>query len=810
MSGLSLPLPNNTHTSGFSQFNLYKLGALEEDFTTVRVPKRLSGKTFELVRRLIKNNSKCPYGALLNKYCPNTHERASIEISKKILSQTHWADNTTHVIDQHDLPLTNDDTPDISFLHLSDKSLAASQWEEMKKVDLSSNFHGVFLFCKSVIKHVIPKEFIGSPENWDHLLSCVSKFVRLRRHEDLRLSYIIEGMSIPDVWLDQKGHGQTHFYKCRELQLEFLYWIFHQFLTPLLRSHFYATEVSGMANKVVYYRHDVWVALTEPAFEEFKSQSLTPIPRRIAREMVFDSKIGTPSVLRFIPKPEGGYRAIICLGRSREETVYDRNIGQSISAPQKSVNTILKNVFTALSFEHWKSGRSKIGAAICSTNDLNTRLCEFKKQLTFQGDPLPKLYFVKADIKKCYDTIPSSVAFQLAEQLLKNNYTGLPKTYYIHGFNRISCKADSKVGRTKYLRLPEYATSSIDASKAIQSAANRGARKTSSNSAATRVFVDQAKGAVCDGEELLELLEEHIMQNMIRVGRTVYVQNHGIPQGSILSTLLCNIVYAKMEQDIFPKETKQSLPPYLLVRFVDDFLFVSPNRSLAELFLTRMAEGFPDVGAFIHKDKTLTNFKPRKFNDEFGNGAPNYREVTTLKQVSKDGTGRYMPYIGLNIDTQTLQVSKLHSTNSGSSFADSLTVRAHGAPNSLANFKSSITRLVKMRLSQVMLSPELNTWPTILKNIQDVAAEVAKRVLLGTSLWLGKNARFSAAAVNDTVSKAILLTIERTRSAHGKKFETAREQEIVNVVAGTFIESFQKAKRHKMEHCIKYLETLII
>lgn len=801
------------------QFNLYKAGVLERDFLKSRVPKRLNGRPFELVKQLIINNGKCPYTALLNRFCPNKHERASTLISEKLLSQRpdQWGDQTTVLIRQFD------ETPsDVNLTGISsgpeipDRSFISSQWEELKKVDLSSDYKEVFQFCQSVIKRVIPKELIGSPSNWAHFLDCVGKFIRISRYEDLRLSYIAEGMKIPEIWTNNGAWGQSNFYKCRELHLEFLNWVFDQFLTPVLRAHFYATEVSGKGNRIVYYRHDVWCSLTSPAFEEFSSTSLEPIPRRKARELIMTSKIGPPSSLRFIPKVGGGYRGIVCLGRSREKTIHDPIWNRARVVPLPSVNRILKDLFTTLSFEHWNSGEAAIGGALISTTQLHDRLLKFKQSIStpLLGNSLPKLYFVKVDIKKCYDTIPAKVAFQLAEKLLKNDFHETFKSYFLHKFQKLSCKASGSTPRSAYKLLPEYATSSTTAAEKVKPLSGKFNKPSSmlAMDSNTKVFIDRVGGYFREGEYLKNLLKEHLTQNLIRVGRTVYRQDVGIPQGSVLSTLLCNIVYAQLEKQLL-LDTKGNLPPYLLVRFVDDFLFISPNRSLSELFLTRMSGGFPEFGAHIHEEKTLTNFKPRKFNYEFNNGKANYRKVTTLNSQDKNEllSPVIMPYIGIGINTETLEITKL-PTSSGSeqaSNADSITVRAHGAPRALIMFKSSIFKVAKMRLSLSMIDLKLNSWPTILENIRVVANEIGNRIVLGTSLWLRKTAKHSSRVIMATLGQVIILIVERTRYPNHKKFEDAWEQDIINIAARAIIKVFKQRKRHKLAPCIEYLETLI-
>ena len=46
----------------------------------------------------------------------------------------------------------------------------------------------------------------------------------------------------------------------------------------------------------------------------------------------------------------------------------------------------------------------------------------------------------------------------------------------------------------------------------------------------------------------------------------------------------------------------------LLLRFVDDFLFISTKRHEAKEFLKVMRNGFPEYGCSISESKTLVNF----------------------------------------------------------------------------------------------------------------------------------------------------------------------------------------------------------
>ena len=74
------------------------------------------------------------------------------------------------------------------------------------------------------------------------------------------------------------------------------------------------------------------------------------------------------------------------------------------------------------------------------------------------------------------------------------------------------------------------------------------------------------------------------------MGKQFYRQKVGIPQGSVLSTVLCNIFYADLEKKKLPFLLDEE---GLLLRLIDDFLFISMNRDHAKSFLEHMHQGNP-------------------------------------------------------------------------------------------------------------------------------------------------------------------------------------------------------------------------
>lgn len=138
-------------------------------------------------------------------------------------------------------------------------------------------------------------------------------------------------------------------------------------------------------------------------------------------------------------------------------------------------------------------------------------------------------------------------------------------------------------------------------------------------------------------QEILFNLNEHIKRNILLYDKKFYLQRIGIPQGSILSPLLCSFYFGYFEENVIlpflekaPKYRANnssttercyatlnathtegeiaSSHRFLMLRFTDDFLFLTTSREKAACLFSRLKRGFRDFNFQMNEKKFSVNF----------------------------------------------------------------------------------------------------------------------------------------------------------------------------------------------------------
>lgn len=412
--------------------------------------------------------------------------------------------------------------------------------------------------------------------------------------------------------------------KRMEIFLEFIYYVFDSLLIPLVRSNFHVTESNVHRNRLFFFRHDVWRRLTEPCVATLKLNMFEEIKTARALKLL-DARVLGFSQIRLLPKNSGA-RPIMNLRRRITKL---RN-GKVVLG--RSINSVMAPVFNMFNYER-KKQPSRVGSALFSVGELYPKLKAFRKHLQLTETPQKPLYFVKVDVQSCFDTIPQKQVVRLMESIASEDEYRIARHAEIKPSRTHSYKAEmdkDPMPARKFVATARASTDFQTFDQVVDSCLAPGKKNT--------VFVDNVVPTTQRKDVLLDLLEEHVERNVVKIGKKFFRQKAGIPQGSVLSSLLCNYFYAELETECFGFLTDDSL----LLRLIDDFLLITTNQDHAQTFLQVMHDGVEKYGVKVSPAKSLANF-----------------EITVNEcRVPQLVGDTAFPYCGSMIDTRTLEITK--------------------------------------------------------------------------------------------------------------------------------------------------------
>ncbi|KAM3066909.1 Telomerase reverse transcriptase [Clarireedia jacksonii] len=648
----------------------------------VKVPKRLRGKARDLVHKLQVLHSRCSYNKLLAYYCSHQHDAVD-DIHEEESSDSTFFETQSSMASHMSISISS--------------SVASVPPRKITLMDDATPVADVSAFVRAVLRNIIPHEFWGTQDVQSHnekgFHRNVDKFIRMRRFEVLSLHEVFQDIKIADIeWLRSTNTvnqklSQTDLSKCREIFLEFLYYLFDSIIIPLVRAHFYVTETNVHRQRLFFFRHDIWRSLAEPALASLKLKMFEEIKPDEAHK-ILDSRALGFSQIRLLPK-ETGVRPILNLRR--------RAVQKNSKLLGSSINSVLGPIHSILTHEK-KTNPNRLGSALFSVGDLYQKVKNFKNILTTTTQPL---YFAKVDVQAAFDTIPQLAVIKLmhtvpceSEYRIARHVEIKPTDAYNSGLSA----ANKPIRRWKTLAKSLDHIDDFD--EDLENELAVGKKNT--------IFVENVVNQIRDTSSLLDLLTEHISSNMVQIGKRFYRQKEGIPQGSVVSSLLCNYFYADLEsKHLSFLQTGETL----LLRLIDDFLLITINPMHAKRFLQVMHDGIPEYGVTVNPEKTLTNFEV----------CINGRKIKRLV-----GEQRF-PYCGNLIDLRSLSISRDRERKKDLAIEDSLTVEYSRAQGK--TFHRKVINSFHIQSHPMYFDTSHNSLDTVHHNLYSAFTETATKML---------------------------------------------------------------------------------
>ncbi|CEG35759.1 Telomerase catalytic subunit/reverse transcriptase TERT [Plasmopara halstedii] len=487
--------------------------------------------------------------------------------------------------------------------------------EDIKKLlAFATSKKKIYRLVRKLVTGTVPKELWGNsdtPKNWKHVKKLLQKLIFSRKFDVFSLEKCAEQFQVTRIeWMNKcsmkkKFCPPNELVKRRKLVQDLLWWVISSIVFPLLRNMFYITECEGMANEVAYYQRPVWNVISTLALYDLEGGILQPADVRC---LPGERHLAT-SRLRLLPKASG-VRPLMNLSRALDPT-------------QVSVNRSMEAVHRVLTYEMERQPQRLVGCSIQNIDEAYKRLKPLFHQISkcsrcierrsLSGD-IPMAYCVTVDVERCFDTIRPRKLYQMLKKALQEEEYLIRKHWIGRQvapiFSSSSNHDDPLPPCSFFFKLKRLAYPSGEL-LGFDDLATQSKNKNA-------VLVDGVLYDYLTKTKALKLLKEHLSANVVQLNGREFVQQCGIPQGSVLSTTLCNIYYAHFERHILRKHLPKACDPAIvidsccqheeLLRYTDDFLYITTDLKRAQKFIDVMHKGNEKYGCFANTAKSQANF----------------------------------------------------------------------------------------------------------------------------------------------------------------------------------------------------------
>lgn len=242
----------------------------------------------------------------------------------------------------------------------------------------------------------------GGQENKTVLRKRIEEYLKLDSRGALHIHDIVKGLCLNDfLWLGTtpKVTSKQDFEIRQKLLQEYVQWLFTSLLRGIVRAFWYVAESTD--GDILYFPRHIWHKISHLWLEMYSKDNF------IKTELTSKDNYNY-GMIKLIPK-KNTFR-LICVPSKRSPSLLQDKLTPHHQKDQDvKFNTYRANVLrpVRLILQKKLSERSQVdscySATAYSTQQIANNILAFKSELLQITPKMPKLYFVKFDMKECYD-----------------------------------------------------------------------------------------------------------------------------------------------------------------------------------------------------------------------------------------------------------------------------------------------------------------------------------------------------------------------------------------------------------------------